>query len=634
MLSAMRKSAGSWMIKILLGLIVLAFVFMGAGSFYSQRDTEVATVNGTPITTEEYQRTYDRIVQNLEQRFGDRLDRELLDSLNIEQQALDRLIEKHLIIQAAEENHISMSDEVLANWLTRIPAFQNNGRFDPDLYRRVLSQNRLSPEAFEAMQKEEMLTEIIRDLVGSSVPVSKAEARAWYDWENTEVNIEYAVFSPGEFSDVDISDQEAENYFEQNKEDYKTPPKIKARYIRFTPGDYKDEVEVSETEIKDYYDSHRSEFKEPETVEARHILLRVPQDADAETETEIREKASAIRQKAESGEDFAELARRFSEDPTAEEGGYLGELEKDDTVKEFSEKAFSLDPGEISEPVRTRFGWHLIKVDDRTDESTKPLEKVERKIKDKLALQKARDIAYEEAFSVYDISFEGEDLVKNAEDKDLELGTTDFFTRNSGPEGMEGADDFAEAAFSLPMGEISEVREIGNSYYLIQPLEKQEAGIPELDSVIEEVREDALRQKQQKTARLAAENFLETVDSAESFSNAAETTGNEVKTTGFFKRNQPVPEIGQNQPFSSKAFSLRDDDPVADSVVTGGNDRFYVMRLKERKTPQDSDFQNQRQEIESRLAERKRRQAVNRWVESMRQAGDIEISDKFSDLSG
>ncbi|MFW5975578.1 MAG: SurA N-terminal domain-containing protein [Desulfosalsimonas sp.] len=633
MLSAMRKSAGSWMIKILLGLIVLAFVFMGAGSFYSQRDNEVATVNGTPITKEEYQRTYDRIVQNLEQRFGDRLDEELLDSLNIEQQVLDRLIEKHLIMQAAEKNHISMPDEVLANWLTRIPAFQNNGSFDPELYRRVLSQNRLSPEAFEAMQKEEMLTETIRDMVGKAVPVSQAEARAWYDWENTEVNVEYAVFSPGEFSDVDISDKEAENYFEQNKEDYKTPPKIKARYIRFTPGDYRDKVEVSEAEIKDYYDSHRSEFKEPETVEARHILLKVPQDADAETETEIREKAAAIRKRAD-GEDFAELARRFSEDPSAEEGGYLGELEEDDTVEEFSEKAFSLDTGEISEPVRTRFGWHIIKIDDRTDESVKPLEKVEGKIKEELALQKARDLAYEEAFSIYDISFEGDDLVKNARDKDLELGKTDFFTRNSGPEDMEGADDFAEAAFSLPMGEISEVREIADAYYLIQPLEKQEAGIPELDSVIEEVREDALRQKQQKTARLAAENFLETADSSESFSKAGETTGNEIKNTGFFKRNQPVPEIGQNQPFSSAAFSLRDDDPVADSVVAGENERFYVLRLKERKTPQDSDFQDQKQEIESRLAERKRTQAVNRWVESMRQAGEIEISDKFSDLSG
>ncbi|MFW6081947.1 MAG: SurA N-terminal domain-containing protein, partial [Desulfosalsimonas sp.] len=467
MLSAMRKSAGSWMIKILLGLIVLAFVFMGAGSFYSRRDSEVATVNGTPVTTEEYQRTYDMIVQNLEQRFGDRLDRELLDALNIEQQALNQLIEKHLIIQAAEKNHISMPDEVLANWLTRIPAFQNNGRFDPELYRRVLSQNRLSPEAFEAMQKEEMLTEIIMDMVGRSVPVSEAEARAWYEWENTEVNIEFAEFSGRDFSEIDVSEKEVEEYFEQNKQDYETPPKIKARYISFKPGDYSDEVQVSETEIKDYYDSNRSEFKEPETVEARHILLRVPQNADAETEMQVREKAAAIRERADAGEDFSELAGQFSEDPTAEDGGYLGILEKDDTVKEFSEQAFSMDPEEISKPVRTRFGWHIIKVEDRTDESVKPLEEVKRKIRDRLVLEKAKDLAYEEAFSIYNISFEGEDLVKNAEDKGLELETTGFFSGDRGPEDMEGADDFSQAAFSLPMGEISDVREIADAYYLI-----------------------------------------------------------------------------------------------------------------------------------------------------------------------
>ncbi|MFW5957709.1 MAG: SurA N-terminal domain-containing protein [Desulfosalsimonas sp.] len=633
MLSSMRKNAGSWMIKILLGLIVLAFVFMGAGTFYSRRDTEVAKVNGEHVTSEEYQRTYQNAVENLRQRFGDGLDQDTLDTLNIEEQVLNQLIEKRLLLQTAEQNHIMLTDEILAGWITSIQAFQNNGQFDPNLYKRVLSRNRLSPESFEAMQKQNLLENMVRNFAGNAVPVAEEEARAWFEWRNTEVNIEYAVFSAKDFKDVEISQEETEEYFEENREAYRSPPRRKARYVRFNPEDYLDQVSVSQSEVSDYYDSNRSEFTEPETVEARHILLEVPQDADTETEEKTRKKALEIIEKAESDEDFSELARRFSEDQTAEEGGYLGTLEKGDTVKEFSEAAFSLEPGEISKPVRTKFGWHIIKIEDRTEESVRPLAEVKGKIREKLGMEKATDLAHDEAFSVYNISFEGDDLVENSEEMGLELKTTDFFERNSGPD-INGTEKFAETAFSLSEGEISEVTQINDSFYLIQPVEKQKPGIPELDSVIEEVREDALREKRKLIARQTAESLLEQLGSEESLSDVPGTNEYKVETTGFFKRNQAVPGIGQNRPLSSAAFSLREDKPIADSVIDGDDDKFYVIGLKDRKTPGDSAFENEKQDVIAEFKERKRRQMLDKWTTALRQRSDIEISDKFSDPSG
>lgn len=633
MLSSMRKNAGSWMIKILLGLIVLAFVFMGAGTFYSRRDTEVAKVNGEHVTSEEYQRTYQNAVENLRQRFGDGLDQDTLDTLNIEEQVLNQLIEKRLLLQTAEQNHIMLTDEILAGWITSIQAFQNNGQFDPNLYKRVLSRNRLSPESFEAMQKQNLLENMVRNFAGNAVPVAEEEARAWFEWRNTEVNIEYAVFSAKDFKDVEISQEETEEYFEENREAYRSPPRRKARYVRFNPEDYLDQVSVSQSEVSDYYDSNRSEFTEPETVEARHILLEVPQDADTETEEKTRKKALEIIEKAESDEDFSELARRFSEDQTAEEGGYLGTLEKGDTVKEFSEAAFSLEPGEISKPVRTKFGWHIIKIEDRTEESVRPLAEVKGKIREKLGMEKATDLAHDEAFSVYNISFEGDDLVENSEEMGLELKTTDFFDRNSGPD-INGTEKFAETAFSLSEGEISEVTQINDSFYLIQPVEKQKPGIPELDSVIEEVREDALREKRKLIARQTAESLLEQLGSEESLSDVPGTNEYKVETTGFFKRNQAVPGIGQNRPLSSAAFSLREDKPIADSVIDGDDDKFYVIGLKDRKTPGDSAFENEKQDVIAEFKERKRRQMLDKWTTALRQRSDIEISDKFSDPSG
>ncbi|MCF8026147.1 MAG: SurA N-terminal domain-containing protein [Desulfobacteraceae bacterium] len=632
MLSSMRKSAGSWMIKILLGMIVLAFVFMGLGSYWTGRRNTVANVNGEPISFSDYQQTYQRMMQNLEQRFGNKLDQDMIDMLNLKEQALDRLIEKRLLMQVAEKNDIRLPDDVLARSITSLQVFQNNGQFDPELYRRVLNQNRLSPGSFETLQKEAILTSMLKNFVSNAIPVSEAEARAWYKWQNTEVKIDYAEFARQDFADVTVTKQEVGKYFEEHKKDYKTRPKVKARYIRFSPEDYRGEVKISEPAIRDYYQSHQSEFTSEETVTARHILLKMPRDAEEKTVAQTRKKAMEIYNKARSGRDFAELAQKFSEGPSAAEGGYLGTLKKDDTVKPFAEKAFSMEAGDISKPVRTRFGFHIIKVEKHMQASVKPLEAVKEKIRDKLAIQRARDIAYDKALSVYDISFGGDDLVKNAKDMGLGLKTTGFFTQSRGPEDMENAGKFAKTAFSLPLKTISEVKEIGDAFFLIQPVEKQASHVPELASVSEKVRRDLKREKQKQAAKQAARNFLEQARQSGDFSAAAKAAEVKVQTTDFFKHGQPVPDIGQSRKLSSAAFSLSAENPLPDAPVAKG-DTFYAIHLKEKKHPGATEFQAKKEETISQLASRKRQQTVNKWVAALRQQSDIETSDRFSDYS-
>lgn len=629
MLSSMRKSAGSWMIKILLGIIVLAFIFMGAGSFYSRRGATVAKVNGEPVTVDEYQQAYNRIMQNLRQQFGDRLDDKMLETLDVKNQAINWLVEKHLLMQVAENNDMRVPNEVLARSIAQLPVFQSNGRFDPQLYRQVLNQNRLSPEGFETMQKEAMLTAMIRNLVANAIPVSEAEARAWYNWKNTEIQIDYAAFSAGGFDDVEITEEEVRRYFAANQKNYQTEPKIRARYLRFAPEDHLDQVRVTDAEIRGYYESHASEFTVPETVTARHILLRVPEDADEKTVAETREKALEIMEKARSGRDFAELARNFSEGPTAKDGGYLGSFERGDMVKPFSDKAFSMQAGQISEPVRTRFGWHIIKVEEHKPSEKKPLEAVEEKIREKLAMQKAKNLAYDKAWSVYEVSFEGEDLVANARDMSLDLQTTDFFTQSRGPENLENAGAFAKAAFGLPLMEISGVKEIGGAYFLIQPVEKKDPEIPDLQSIFEQVRSDALREKRKEMAKKAAEEFLRQVRSEKSFEQAARSARIEIQTTDFFRRNQPVPGIGRNPRLSEAAFSLTAENPVSDSVIAAG-DTFYAIRLRNQKAPAESDFEAEKEAVIRQLENRKRQQALNKWIASLRQNSVIQVSKRFS----
>ena len=316
MLNKMRQSAGSWMIKILLGLVVLAFIFMGAGSFNSGRANKAATVNGEPISIKDYQQTYQRLMNRLRSQFGERLNNEMLEMMNVKKQAMNQVIETELLRQTAKKYDIRVASEELAESITQIPAFQKNGRFNQQQYKMVLNHNRLSPAAFEAMQRESMLVRKLQSIVSSGIQVSTAEVRQWYDWQNKKIKIRYAAFAPEDFTDVAIAPEALQTYYENHKDKYRTPPKRKARYVRFAPSAYEETVDVSDADIRAYYNDNKENFTQPATVKARHILLRVPQDASAEKVAEIREKAEKLMTRAKSGENFAELARSHSEGPT------------------------------------------------------------------------------------------------------------------------------------------------------------------------------------------------------------------------------------------------------------------------------------------------------------------------------
>jgi peptidyl-prolyl cis-trans isomerase D len=614
------------MIKILLGLVVLAFIFMGAGSFNAGRTNKAASVNGEPISIKAYQQAYQNMVERLRQRFGGRLDNEMLKMLNVREQAMNQVIEAELLRQTAEEYEIQVSAAELAENIAGIPAFQQNGRFSRQRYEMVLNQNRLSPAAFETMHRESLMLEKLRALMASGIQVSESEARQWYNWQNSRVKIHYALFEPKDFTDVPIDAESMKTYYENHKNDYKTKPRIKARYIHFKPSGYLEAVEVSRDAVEAYYRENQEDYSVDETVKARHILLKLPQDADPSLVSEKRQKAVEIMEEARSGKDFAELAKARSEGPTREKGGDLGSFTREDMVKPFSDKAFSMKPGEISEPVRTRFGWHIIKVEDRTEAHVKPLAEVEEEIRESLSLRQARDRAYDEAVAMYNTSFGGEDLVTNSQGReDVSVETTGFFTRQEGPEGVESPAKFAKTAFQLPLTEVSDVVEIGDGFYLIQAIERQEASIPEFETVREQVKKDLKRQRQREAAEEAAREFLETAAASSSIQAAGETASMEVRTTEFFKRNQSIPGIGREKAVLDAAFSLTEARPLHKEPEKGQKG-FYVISLAEKETPEPKTFAEEKDRVVQQLAQQKKNRFMDGWISELREKSDIEIS--------
>ena len=626
MLSLMRKHAGTWMIKVILGAIVVVFVFWGVGSYRSRQSGRVAKVNGTIITLDDYRVSYNNLIEQARQSFGTNLNEELIRMLQLRKRALDQLVDKTLMLQAAEKLKLTVSDEELAGFIRNIGAFQTAGVFDSARYTNTLSRNRLTPEDFEVQQREALIIDKIQALITGSIKVSDLEARQWYIWNNTEVDIDYLVLEPQRYKDIKLTDEEIRNYFDQHKDSYKTDPIIKVRYLYFKPEDYAARVTLAEDDIRDYYESNSDEFNIPKTVEARHILIKADENAEAEQDESARKKAEEIFKLAKEGQDFAELARKYSEGPTKAKGGYLGTFRREEMVKPFSDKAFSMNAGDISEPVRTTFGWHIIKVEKVNVAKTLALDEAEADIRKKLKADRSKNMAYDEAEAVYDATFENQNLDRIAAEHNLKIQTTEFFTQKNPPREIKSAARFAAAAFNMPVNELSAVQDFADGYYLLEVVDKAQPQIPELKTVEEKVRNDLIKEKQDQRARDEANLLLTELKNGQPLVGVSQKLKIPAKQTGFFKRNSSIPKIGAESAIARIAFKLSDENKLPEEIIKGQKG-YYVISFRKRQEPSLEGFEKEKEAIRDQLLQQKTIKTVDAWLTRLRSESEISIEE-------
>ncbi len=633
MLRFMRENTGSWIIKIILGLIVLVFVFLGMGSIGSDSRNQVALVNDIPITMDEYRRSYQNTIEQMRQRFGNNLNDELLQMLQVKKQAMDRLIEERLIASEAERLDIQVSDRELQQSLVSIEAFKKDGVFDMATYRAVLTRNRLTPESFESMQRQSMRQTKVTDLILKSVKVSDIEAGEWYRQNNSEAAVNYVKFEPASYP-VTPDDAEITGYYEKNRENYKSEPERKVQYLKYAFDNYKDKTDITQANIELYYGENPDKFTTPEQVEASHILIKVDAGADETAVESARKEAEEIFKKASAGEDFAALAKEFSQGPTKDRGGYLGKFAQNAMVKPFADKAFSMQPDEISEPVKTQFGWHVIKVQSRTGETKKSLEDVTDEIRKTLLDDEIKNLAYNAAAHAFDAVIDGDTLEQAGLITSRKIQEVGPFSMK-GPEGdFEDGRSFARIVFELPMNEISDIKEVAKAYYIIKPVEKIEAAVLALDVVKDKVKKDLTAELQQEEAKKAAEVFLTAITDAENtdLGNAdlgkiavlAKEKGLELKSTSLFKKYDNIDELGREPEIVAAAFNLSEKNKLASEVIKG-NGGYYVIALKEQKEPSDEAIQENMKSSKTSLSQTKQAKVYASWIEKLRSSSIIEI---------
>ncbi|MFZ5563966.1 MAG: SurA N-terminal domain-containing protein [Thermodesulfobacteriota bacterium] len=628
MLQFMRKRASSIIIKGVLSLVILAFIFLGIGNFQDRQEVTAAKVNDDIVSAREFQFAYQRLLDSYRQQFGEAMNPDLLKMLNLKEQVMNQLVAEKIMLQEASKLGLHVSDTELAESISRIPAFQNNGRFDKTRYTRLLQSNRMTAAAFEQSQKQALLTEKLQKAITGNITVSENEARQWFEWENTQVGIKAAVFKGEKYADRMPTEEELTVYFDEHKDAYKTQEKRKLTYVQIQPARYLSTVKVSPEDIAAFYDENQDLYWNEKTVAARHILIPVKEDADEQAVEAARQKAVEIHAMVTGGKDFAETAKKYSQCPSAQNGGDLGTFAKDGMTAPFAEKAFSMSPGEISEPVRTQFGWHIIKVEKVNEPFVTPLETVRTNIEKRLVEEKAGEYAYDEALSLFDAALDAGSLEKAAAGKKLAAVTTDYLQPGDMIAGIENSQGMVRQAFDFNEGDISDVISVESTYYIFQVTRIEPAAVPELAAVKDAVTADLRVELQKEQAQSEARAVLERIKAGAALDEACAGTRAEVLTTGFFGRSGPIPVIGNEPALSRAAFELSAAAPVVPDVVEGENG-YYVAVLDGKKPPEDQAFDEKKDAVLKRLAARKKSEAFMSWLTAMKAKSEIEIDEAF-----
>lgn len=625
LLSLMRRHAKSYLIKFLIAIIAIVFIFYFGYSFRSREGLKVALVNGEIISEVEYQKAYRAILEAYQKQYKGFWNDSLIKSLGLKNQALESLIREKLISQESRRIGLDVTEREVQERILSYPVFQFQGRFDEGRYRALLQNNHMTPEEFEEGIAAELLRQKMEQFLMSIMPITDQEVLDYYTFSNEQVKISFVRFSPKNYeSKVKAEPDAMKAYFEEHKEDYRIPDKIKIAYIEVNPDQYGDKVSIHDKQLMDYYEENVDLYKEKKQVRARHILFKLDAGASEAEETKVKEKAKKVLERARKGENFETLAKEYSEGPTKDKGGDLGYFSEGQMVKPFEEAAFAMKKGEISDLVRTSFGYHIIEVEDIKEARTKPFEEVRKEIQDKISTLARSDYAHEEALSLIDQMPYDADLTQYAKERGVPVKFTKFFAQDEPIPDIQGDSKLRNTLFSMQKNDITDLLELNDTFYIIQIADSKPSYLPELDEVREKVNHDYIAHLAKAEAKNAAEVFLKQIKEGKPWEEEIKSQSLEVITTSFFKRSDNIIKIGYLPELKEAAFTLSEKRLYPDKVFESEVGAF-VVRWEESKGIDKKSFEEEKEKYRDSLLRTKHRALLGDWIETLRKKADVEI---------
>jgi peptidyl-prolyl cis-trans isomerase D len=627
MLDRMRRHK-NWL-KWSLAIVVVAFILLYIPNFLDSQANGtgnanvVATVEGHDITVTQYRRAYQQQLQQVRQSYGSNIDENMLRQLGMDRRILQQMIDEEAAVAEARRLGITATDAEVRERILAQPVFQENGQFIGDVrYRQLLASADppMRPNEFEEQVRRGILLSKLQSALTDWVTITDAEVDAEYRRRNEKVTLEVASFPADRFrAETTASDAEIDAYFKEHTADYRIPDKRKVKYALIDAQAIRNRTQVTPADVQQYYEQNQQQYSTPEQVHAQHILFKTEgKDDDA-----VRKEAEAVLAKAKAGADFSKLASQYSEDEGSKaKGGDLDFFGRGAMVPEFDQAVFAMEPGQISDLVKTQFGYHIIKLIEKRPATTRPLDEVRAQIEDQLKSQRAEEEADRQSQDLANVLKTPADLDTIAKERGLTVGESEFFAADEPISGLGLAPAVASQAFTLADGVVSPPIRTPQGFVFVTVTGRQEARTPSLDEVKARVRDDVIKQKAIATARekaAAAEPQLKGKD----FSAAAKAAGAEVTTTEPITRGVPIGTLGTLPAVDNVAFSLP-AGAVSDPITTDNG--AVVVKVLEKTEVTPEELTKGRETLREELLGQRRNQFFSAYMAKARQRMRINVN--------
>ncbi|HTC92737.1 MAG TPA: peptidyl-prolyl cis-trans isomerase [Terriglobales bacterium] len=555
--------------------------------------------------------------------------------------AFQMVLGEKVMLMEADRLGLRVSDDELRDFLHKGQygqIFFPKGQYIGDEQYTSIVQERghtTVPE-FEKDLKMRLLLSKLQNLVTAGAQVSPDEIRQEALKQQTKVKLQYAVINADDISKaINPTESEIKAYYDQHKAQYDTPlpEKRKARYVVIDQSKLQNQMKVTPDELQRYYSEHQEEFRVPEQVKASHILIKVPEGADPKVDAAARAKAEDILKQLQAGANFEELAKKNSDDPgSGSQGGSLGWFGRGQMVPPFEQAAFSLPVGQISGIVKTIFGYHIIRIDDKHAAGIKTLQEVRAQIEPEAAGVKAHQEADALAATVARQA-KDQGLDAAAAKNQLAVVNADWFARTDSLSGIGNSPEFADAAFSAkeksPPSEVA----TSTSYVVFEVTAVQPPALPTYEDVHSKVETDCKAELSSVQLNKKTQELSDRAHALNDLQKAAKELGATVKTSDLVTPTSPLADLGGMEGGASVAFTMKSGD-ISSPIRAGRN--MAVFKVLERQEPTQAEVDKASDGIRETLLDQKRQEMMELYVDglkaSMEKEGKVKVNQQQLDL--
>ncbi|MGO2341836.1 peptidylprolyl isomerase [Vibrio litoralis] len=612
MMDRLREGVNGIAVKIILVLIILSFVFAGVGSYLvGGGSTTAAKVGNTTIDRGAFEQAYQNERNRMQSQMGEYFSTLMADQQYVatfRKSVLDRMINDVLLEQYAQSLGLRVSDDQVSQLILTMPQFQTNGQFDQDIYAATLRRAGFSADSFAEYLRKDLLKNQVISAVQNSEFTLDNEVEQQSQLLTQTRDIQTITLNVGEFANkAQVTDEELQSYYKTHSENFERPEQMKVAYVELSAEQLKKSIQVTDEDAQAYYQEHLDKYSTKEQRKVRHILIKDDQA-----------KADEILAKLKAGEDFATVAQENSEDVgSAKQGGDLGWIEKGVMDPAFEDAAFALAAkGDISEVVKSDFGYHIIQLEDENAPEAKPYSEVVADIKAELLDEKAVDQFYKLQTELESVAFESPDsLDESAKVIGQKIQTTDFISQADAPEVLKvpAVAQALESADVKQEGMNSEVLEIAPEHVIVVRVnEVRDETLLPLEEVKDQVNAHLLATKGEQNALDLASKVVTSLQKGDD----SVLADNQLS----FADEQ---NVDRRSPLAQNVFALPhpEDGSATYGQTKDEQGNIVIVKLNKVTTGSDAQFE---QQIGSQLLRMNNQQDLEVILNSLRQSTSVE----------